>query len=106
MMLTDNNPIVTAMTVVNRYRAIVRPPIRDSLLTSESPAMPSTSEKSISGMAMSLSELINKVPQGFIQLPVKVSKPSGSAAKPHIRPIAMAISILAYRGMLRRNFIG
>ena len=66
-MFTIPKPIDTAITVVTKYKPIVRPPIFESFEISFKSETPFINEAKIKGTAISFKRLIKIVPKGFIQ---------------------------------------
>ena len=67
IMLTIDNPILTAITVVMMYVVTVIPPIFENFEISFKSEIPFINDARIRGIAISLRALIKIVPKGLIQ---------------------------------------
>ena len=91
---TTIKPILTAITVVIIYVAIVAPPICESFEISFKSEIPFTRDASINGIAINFNELIKIVPKGFIQSDIKsFPKSKFDIIRPKTTPSAIPINI-------------
>ena len=105
-MFTERSPIVTATAVVAMYIEIVLPPILDNYYKSESDATPVINDERTRGTAISLSRLINILPNGEIQFETKTPQPCVAASIPKRSPKTRPIIIFqCSSSFIKTNFI-